>query len=60
MNIKVFPDEFATIEGALRLYQRLSMTDADNRPLWLQKIVCNGGLSLDSAGIDELCDRIIL
>lgn len=53
-------DELHTILAALRLWQQKGYTDPACRPLDLHEIACpdDETISLDPAGIDELCERI--
>lgn len=52
--------EIATILAALRYYQAQGMGEPANRPDWLHEIAtdCDEVISLDSAGIDDLCAKI--
>jgi len=49
-----------TILAALRFYQSESQGDPSFRSDWIQEIACptEDDTSLDSDGIDELCERI--
>lgn len=49
-----------TILAALRFYQEEGMGDPDNRSDAIHDIATDGGIevSLDDAGIDDLCDRL--
>lgn len=55
--------EFATILAALRFYQERGQGDPGNRSDAIHEIATSGPngeevVSLDAAGIDELCERI--
>jgi hypothetical protein len=54
------PAEFNTILAALRFYQAKGMGEPSNRPDWLHMIAtdCDNDISLDSAGITDLCERL--
>ena len=60
MKLNVTHQEFNTILGALRYYQKEGMGEPCNRPDWLQDIVCptDDDTSLCAEDIDDLCDRI--
>lgn len=52
--------EHATILAALRFYQEKGMGDPANRSDAIHDIAtnCDSVISLDAAGIDDLCERI--
>lgn len=52
--------ELDTILAALRWYQDCGMGEPAKRPDWLQDIACpdENDTSLDSAGIDDLCEKL--
>lgn len=57
--IIVSDEEHATIMAALRFYQEEEMCDPTNRSDDIHEIATNGDVtSLDSKGIDDLCERI--
>ncbi len=54
------PQELNTVLAALRYYQEKGMGDPYCRSDYIHEIATNGGedISLDSEGIDDLCDRL--
>ncbi|MBS7812392.1 hypothetical protein [Roseococcus pinisoli] len=52
--------EHATILAALRFYQEKGMGEPDNRSNEIHHIATDGGevISLDTAGIDALCEKL--
>lgn len=59
-TIKIDSQDRNTILAALRTYQALGYGEPCNRPLPIHDIATNldNETSMDSAGIDELCERI--
>ena len=54
-------DEFNTILGALRFYQKAGMSEPFKRPDWLHDIVCpdpGANTSLSDEEIDRLCENL--
>lgn len=58
--MKITNQERDTILAALRFYQSKGLGDPANRPDEIHDIAtCGGeGISLDDAGIDDLCERL--
>lgn len=59
-TIQISDHELHTILAALRYYQESCQCVAANRSEWIEDLATNGGevTALDTASIDDLCDRL--
>src|SRR5690242_1415530 len=62
VSLDVSEQEFHTILAALRFYEERGQGEPANRSNWIHDLATNGGqvISLDDAGIDDLCERLNL
>lgn len=60
LKLRVTDQELHAILAALRFYQERGQDGPANRTDAIHDIATNGGemVSLDAAGIDELCERL--
>jgi hypothetical protein len=60
IKLRVTDQELHTILAALRFYQEHGQGEPANRSDWIHELATNGDdvISLDDAGIDELCERL--